>query len=436
MDIQYVYRPLTDEAGSSIGLLYIIPGAEDEPVHVRVEEVHLEENWNNVECYVALSYTWDSPGTENRIYVGEDGEEGYMLVRRNVDAALRRLRSSGNEDYQVVWIDAICINQQDDLEKMRQVAMMGSIYSKSMGTVVWLGEADERTGPGLEACEVLAAAWRKMEAGEEMEVDEAASIDESWETESANSMDFVGMKATKTVRAVILGTRGQGPSKKAKSKKRKRKVSQEGSVSLKEALDRGNGSDDHPLVYIYPEQPTSLKDRLLSLLESLVALRDAVASDRQLLELRKLLDEEIHYPAHLVVDALAQHLKVVLEKGHDELLDDEEYANMDFGVPFGPALSLDAALSIGNTPSASQGSSIGDVSYTAILRLSLLLALTSGWCMSDDFHRLDYLDLAAEDTVIRAMPSVKRQDTRKGHSDISLRGEEPHNLGCVSSNDN
>ncbi|CAK1365398.1 unnamed protein product [Cercospora beticola] len=39
-----------------------------------------------------------------------------------------------------VWIDAICINQQDDSEKGGQVAMMGKIYQKGFSNFIWLGE--------------------------------------------------------------------------------------------------------------------------------------------------------------------------------------------------------------------------------------------------------------------------------------------------------
>ena len=40
----------------------------------------------------------------------------------------------------IVWADAICINQQDLLEKNSQVAMMRSIYQTSEQVIVWLGE--------------------------------------------------------------------------------------------------------------------------------------------------------------------------------------------------------------------------------------------------------------------------------------------------------
>jgi hypothetical protein len=39
-----------------------------------------------------------------------------------------------------LWVDAVCINQQDTQEQSSQVAMMAEIYSGARRTIVWLGE--------------------------------------------------------------------------------------------------------------------------------------------------------------------------------------------------------------------------------------------------------------------------------------------------------
>jgi hypothetical protein len=40
----------------------------------------------------------------------------------------------------VLWIDAICINQQDITEHEQQVGIMGDIYRNAKQTPVWLGD--------------------------------------------------------------------------------------------------------------------------------------------------------------------------------------------------------------------------------------------------------------------------------------------------------
>lgn len=60
-------------------------------------------------------------------------------VRRNLLCALRVLRAEG---HLVLWIDALCINQDDNRERGHQVEMMGDIYRKASCVLSWLGTPD------------------------------------------------------------------------------------------------------------------------------------------------------------------------------------------------------------------------------------------------------------------------------------------------------
>ncbi|KAF4625929.1 hypothetical protein G7Y89_g12234 [Cudoniella acicularis] len=66
---------------------------------------------------------------------------------RNLDNALRVLRN--HDTPRCLWIDALCINQKDDAEKSVQVALMGSIYSKALRVVIWLGAENESPNSAL-----------------------------------------------------------------------------------------------------------------------------------------------------------------------------------------------------------------------------------------------------------------------------------------------
>ncbi|KAK2733809.1 ankyrin and het domain protein [Colletotrichum kahawae] len=71
-------------------------------------------------------------------------------VRENLRDALLQLRQSFPDAW--FWIDAICINQDDNTERSAQVAIMDKIYTKSHLTVAWIGMAK----PGLtRALEVI-----------------------------------------------------------------------------------------------------------------------------------------------------------------------------------------------------------------------------------------------------------------------------------------
>jgi hypothetical protein len=39
----------------------------------------------------------------------------------------------------MLWVDALCINQEDTTERNHQVMQMGAIYEKAKRVVVWLG---------------------------------------------------------------------------------------------------------------------------------------------------------------------------------------------------------------------------------------------------------------------------------------------------------
>jgi hypothetical protein len=60
-------------------------------------------------------------------------------VTRNCGLALGYLRKT--DSTWVLWIDAICINQEDDKERGHQVAIMRDVYSRAIEVLIWLGEA-------------------------------------------------------------------------------------------------------------------------------------------------------------------------------------------------------------------------------------------------------------------------------------------------------
>jgi hypothetical protein len=49
-----------------------------------------------------------------------------------------------------IWIDALCINQEDKQERQDQVGLMSRIYKGAQRVIVWLGKDDEYTAPAIE----------------------------------------------------------------------------------------------------------------------------------------------------------------------------------------------------------------------------------------------------------------------------------------------
>ncbi|SPJ78875.1 uncharacterized protein FTOL_07266 [Fusarium torulosum] len=91
--------------------------------------------------FEALSYTWGAPGVTERAVVKDPispaNDTLILEIGKNLAAALRHLRKNGAP--RTLWVDAICINQNDNDEKSKQVARMSSIYQNTYRVVVWLG---------------------------------------------------------------------------------------------------------------------------------------------------------------------------------------------------------------------------------------------------------------------------------------------------------
>lgn len=64
-----------------------------------------------------------------------------MPITANLCEALLRLRDRFLD--RIIWIDAICINQNDDREKEHQIQLMAHIYGRAGRVVVWLGQATD-----------------------------------------------------------------------------------------------------------------------------------------------------------------------------------------------------------------------------------------------------------------------------------------------------
>ncbi|KAK5112332.1 hypothetical protein LTR62_004295 [Meristemomyces frigidus] len=105
----------------------------------------------NVPGFYALSYAW---GTiyEDQSHLTHtiSCDEVAIRVTATLHDALRRCRKlfldeehakeSGTAAMTYLWVDAICINQSNFIERSEQVGIMGMIYERAAGVVIWLGE--------------------------------------------------------------------------------------------------------------------------------------------------------------------------------------------------------------------------------------------------------------------------------------------------------
>jgi hypothetical protein len=84
----------------------------------------------------ALSYTWGSQKEMHPIMCNEQ----VLHVHHNLHSALPFLaeRKKGMSSG-MIWVDAVCINQADEDEKLVQIKLMNTLYRRSKQVYVWLG---------------------------------------------------------------------------------------------------------------------------------------------------------------------------------------------------------------------------------------------------------------------------------------------------------
>ena len=153
---RYKYTPL-DAQSQQIRLLSLAPGMFDDDIYVSLETVALTQD--NPPEYEALSYTWGS--TENspdvdvtpHMAASELGLSGRLAVTPNLAQALRYLRSPAQP--RTLWIDAICINQEDVKEREQQVERMGDVYRSARQVLVWLGPKSHDSALAIETLDSL-----------------------------------------------------------------------------------------------------------------------------------------------------------------------------------------------------------------------------------------------------------------------------------------
>ncbi|EME42776.1 hypothetical protein DOTSEDRAFT_96313, partial [Dothistroma septosporum NZE10] len=99
--------------------------------------------------YTALSYCWGD-ATEVT-YIRVNGTR--LKVTANLWEALSAIFQHHHEAHARYWIDAICINQEDVVERNEQVYQMWRIYSAADRVFAWLGPEDGDTVKAFETME-------------------------------------------------------------------------------------------------------------------------------------------------------------------------------------------------------------------------------------------------------------------------------------------
>jgi hypothetical protein len=132
----YRYSHLRKRDGADgIRLLRLLPNEDGNArIECQLFDYFLSNSDTGAHLYEALSYVWGSPHKDHSIVL----DNCPYGVTANLHAALSRLRNRYIE--RVIWIDAICINQEDLKERGYQIQCMAKIFGKAKCVIAWLGE--------------------------------------------------------------------------------------------------------------------------------------------------------------------------------------------------------------------------------------------------------------------------------------------------------
>jgi hypothetical protein len=115
------------------------PKNQSPHISCTLETVTLEDGLQ----YEALSYAWGNVSIREFVMI----EDVRLTVTTSLKSALRHLRH--DTETRKLWIDAICINQDDTDERSKQVCIMKDIYTSASSVIIWLGEENAEIALGF-----------------------------------------------------------------------------------------------------------------------------------------------------------------------------------------------------------------------------------------------------------------------------------------------
>ncbi|KAI0880333.1 heterokaryon incompatibility protein-domain-containing protein [Annulohypoxylon maeteangense] len=99
--------------------------------------------------YTAISYAWGDVDDKKEIQVNDI----TVPVTASLFGALQAVRERGED--KLVWVDALCINQQSRDERNQQVGLMTGIYAQAEEVAIWLGPEENNSNLAIEFLEEL-----------------------------------------------------------------------------------------------------------------------------------------------------------------------------------------------------------------------------------------------------------------------------------------
>ena len=156
--------PLSTETSSSSTIFSLLQELDPLKLEIRLIRLHAGCRESKLEAslqiqslipdvepptYEALSYVWADISGTGRLYVDDVQHE----ITANLAEALFHLRYADRD--RLLWVDALCINQNHSVERGQQVRLMKTVYSRAARVIIWLGPETQDSAQALQDLESL-----------------------------------------------------------------------------------------------------------------------------------------------------------------------------------------------------------------------------------------------------------------------------------------
>ncbi|KAG0650479.1 Heterokaryon incompatibility protein [Hyphodiscus hymeniophilus] len=150
-----------DVSAPYIRILKLHPDGNDTPITCSLQVVSLDDHPD----YETLSYVWGDSKKTKPITVGG----AIFNATENLFEFLNCLRHRTTT--RLLWADAICIDQSNNEERGRQIALMTRVYRQAKEALIWFGpftpswteEIKGDDGGYIPACELTPDQWSQTE---------------------------------------------------------------------------------------------------------------------------------------------------------------------------------------------------------------------------------------------------------------------------------
>jgi hypothetical protein len=142
LEESYTYLPLGHR---QIRLIRLEPGSGDAPLEGSIEHVSVDSPGK----FSAISYAWGIADYSQALTT----PTGPIIITMSLFSVLKEIREKG--DRPLLWVDAVCIDQENSDEKVTQIRLMRTIYSKAFDVVAWLGHEEHNSSQVIKTlCEL------------------------------------------------------------------------------------------------------------------------------------------------------------------------------------------------------------------------------------------------------------------------------------------